>query len=338
MPVARRPPTRGRPVSDPSPLLVRGTSWRRRRHLARRSPATRPIGAVPVAAVEQAAAHGGRTIRRPAPGRKRRRRHGHGRGGARRRDAVRASRARPTRRDGLLDQERIFGSLLGPMPNIRATTNGVVICKGYVVAEFGDTTWRRSRPTRWPRACWPRSPASPCATGKIKNLDEPVGRTIKDGGYDSPHNALVTWKMHLQQETEWEGEMWGKKDDFVGTEAFGEGERKPRELQAARAPSTNTTTSASTASRCRCCAPSRSRCPTCSATRSWTSSARRTPGVDSVPQQLRRRRRQQAGVGERRHALGRRRVDQRPGHGPLRLPVAARRQVGRRSRSCRPTT
>ena len=54
---------------------------------------------------------------------------------------------------------------------------------------------------------------------------------MKDGGYDSPRNAQVTWKMHLQQETEWEGNMFGKKDDFVGKEAFGEGERKPRELQ-----------------------------------------------------------------------------------------------------------
>jgi CubicO group peptidase (beta-lactamase class C family) len=66
--------------------------------------------------------------------------------------------------------------------------------------------------------------------GKI-TVDDPVGKTVTDGGYDSPRNAQVTWKMHLQQETEWEGSMWGKKDDFVGTEAFGEGERKPRELQ-----------------------------------------------------------------------------------------------------------
>ena len=38
------------------------------------------------------------------------------------------------------DQERIFGSLLGSVPTKRAKTNGLVIYKGYVVAEFGDTT------------------------------------------------------------------------------------------------------------------------------------------------------------------------------------------------------
>jgi CubicO group peptidase (beta-lactamase class C family) len=67
--------------------------------------------------------------------------------------------------------------------------------------------------------------------GKVTNLDAAVGATVKDGGYDSPRNAQVTWKMHLQQETEWEGNMFGKKDDFVGAEAFGDGERKPRELK-----------------------------------------------------------------------------------------------------------
>ena len=35
--------------------------------------------------------------------------------------------------------------------------------------------------------------------------------------------------MHLQQESEWEGNMFGKQDNFIGKEAFGEGEMKPRE-------------------------------------------------------------------------------------------------------------
>ena len=127
------------------------------------------------------------------------------------------------------DQERIFGSLLGSVPTKRAKTNGLVIYKGYLVAEFGDTTWVD------PTYSVAKSMMSTVAgialrEGKIA-LDEPVGKTVKDGGYDSPRNAQVTWKMHLQQETEWEGNMFGKKDDFVGKEAFGEGERKPRELQ-----------------------------------------------------------------------------------------------------------
>lgn len=135
-----------------------------------------------------------------------------------------------TRAMDFSDQERIFGSLLGSVPNIRAKTNGLVIYKGYVVAEFGDTTW--ADPTySVAKSMLSTVAALAVRDGKITNLDEPVGRLVKDGGYDSPRNGLVTWKMHLQQETEWEGEMFGKKDDFVGTRAFGEGERKPRELK-----------------------------------------------------------------------------------------------------------
>jgi CubicO group peptidase (beta-lactamase class C family) len=128
------------------------------------------------------------------------------------------------------DQERIFGSMLGSVPNIRARTNGLVIYKGYAVAEFGDTTW--ADPTYSVAKSMMATVAGIAVRdGKIASLDEPVGRTVKDGGYDSPRNSLVTWKMHLQQETEWEGTMFSKKDDFVGKEAFGEGERKPRELK-----------------------------------------------------------------------------------------------------------
>jgi CubicO group peptidase (beta-lactamase class C family) len=126
------------------------------------------------------------------------------------------------------DQERIFGTLLGSVPNIRAHTNGVVIYKGYAVAEFGDPTWAD------PTYSVAKSMLSTVAgvavrDGKIMNLDQPVGTTIKDGGYDSPRNQQVTWKMHLQQESEWEGSMFGKQDNFIGKEAFGQGEKKPRE-------------------------------------------------------------------------------------------------------------
>jgi CubicO group peptidase (beta-lactamase class C family) len=117
------------------------------------------------------------------------------------------------------------------VPTIRTKTNAVVIYKGFVVAEFGDTTWPD------PTYSVAKSMLSTVAglavrDGKIADLDEPVGRVIKDGGYDSARNALVTWKMHLQQESEWEGAMFGKNADFVGAAAFGEGERKPRELKA----------------------------------------------------------------------------------------------------------
>ncbi len=145
-------------------------------------------------------------------------------------EAVAFARSREaTREIDFSDQERIFGSLLGSIPTRRATTNGVVIYKGYVVAEFGDTTW--VDPTYSVAKSMLATVAGIAVRDGLIVLDEPVGKKIKDGGYDSPHNRLVTWKMHLQQESEWEGEMFGKKHDFVGREQFGEGERQPRALQ-----------------------------------------------------------------------------------------------------------
>ena len=126
------------------------------------------------------------------------------------------------------DQERIFGTLLGSVPNIRAHTNGVVIYKGYVVAEFGDNTW--ADPTySVAKSMLSTVTAVAVRDGKIPDLNATLASTIKDGGYDSPRNSQITWKNHLNQESEWEGNMWGKPDNFIGHEAFGEGEMKPRE-------------------------------------------------------------------------------------------------------------
>ena len=144
-------------------------------------------------------------------------------------EAVTYAQSRESNREmDFSDQERIFGTLLGSVPNIRAKTNGVVIYKGYVVAEFGDTTW--ADPTYSVAKSMLATVAGIAVRdGLIKNLDAPVGEMVKDGGYDSPRNAQITWKHHLQQLSEWEGTMWGKQDNFIGHEAFGEGEMKPRE-------------------------------------------------------------------------------------------------------------
>jgi CubicO group peptidase (beta-lactamase class C family) len=126
-------------------------------------------------------------------------------------------------------QEKIFGTLLGPIPKSRAGTNGVIVRHGYIVAEFGDTS--NVAPTYSVAKSMLATVAGVAVRERlITNLSAPVGLQVKDGGYDAPQNAKVTWKNHLQQVTEWQGEMWGKKHDFVGTVAFGDGERKPREL------------------------------------------------------------------------------------------------------------
>jgi CubicO group peptidase (beta-lactamase class C family) len=143
--------------------------------------------------------------------------------------AVEWAEAHGSKWDFEKDQVRTFGKVLGTLPAQRAATNGIVLRHGYIVAEFGDTK------TNDPVYSAAKSFLSTTASiafekGLIRSVDDPVSGYIHDGGYDSPHNARITWKNHLQQESEWEGDMWGKNANFIGLEEFGNGQKKPREI------------------------------------------------------------------------------------------------------------
>src|SRR5580692_10587309 len=113
------------------------------------------------------------------------------------------------------DQRRTFGVPLGPLPKQRAATNGIILRHGYIVAEFGDT--KANDPVYSVAKSFLSTVCSLAVDkGLIKDVNDPVAKYIHDGGYDSPHNAKITWKNHLQQTSEWEGVMWGKNADFVG--------------------------------------------------------------------------------------------------------------------------
>ena len=129
------------------------------------------------------------------------------------------------------DQERIFGQPLGPLPKRRAHTNGLVIRHGYIVAEFGETD--RVDPTYSAAKSYLSTIAGLAYDrGLFTDVHHPVGQYVTDGGYDSPHNAQVTWHHHLQQTTEWEGTLWDRRSDFIGSVEFGSAEREPRDLRA----------------------------------------------------------------------------------------------------------
>lgn len=128
------------------------------------------------------------------------------------------------------DQVRTFGAVLGPLPKQRAATNGIILRHGYIVAEFGET--KANDPVYSVAKSFLSTVCSLAVTrGLIKDVNDPVAKYIHDGGYESSHNAQITWKNHLQQTSEWEGTLWGKNADFVGAEQFGAGQREPREIQ-----------------------------------------------------------------------------------------------------------
>lgn len=127
------------------------------------------------------------------------------------------------------DQVRTFGTPLGPVPRTRAGTNGIIVRHGYIVAEFGDV---KANDPVYSVAKSFLSTVAAIAFDRsaIKSVNDRVGNYVKDGGYDSPHNSAITWQHHLQQTSEWEGVLWGKNANFIGAEAFGRGERRPRDI------------------------------------------------------------------------------------------------------------
>lgn len=128
-------------------------------------------------------------------------------------------------------QSKIFGTPLGPLPASRALTNGIILRRGYIVAEWGDT--RAVDPSySMAKSYLSMILGVTIDRGLIADIHQPVGALIHDGGYEGARNAKVTWYHHVTQTSEWEGEMFGKAYDFVGKEAFGSAAREtPRELQ-----------------------------------------------------------------------------------------------------------
>ncbi len=103
-----------------------------------------------------------------------------------------------------------FPDILGPYKD-RGVSSGIIIRRGYIVAEWGDTN-RIDMTFSVAKSYLATVAGIAVDQGLIKDLDEPVGRTVKDGGFDSPHNAKITWRMLLTQTSEWEGTLWDKPD------------------------------------------------------------------------------------------------------------------------------
>lgn len=99
---------------------------------------------------------------------------------------------------------------LGPLKP-RGNPSGLVLVSGEEVGHFGDVDG--------PEVTFScaKSYLSALAgiafrDGLITDLDEPVGKKVKDGGFGSKQNASITWRHLLQQTSEWEGELFGLPD------------------------------------------------------------------------------------------------------------------------------
>jgi CubicO group peptidase (beta-lactamase class C family) len=125
--------------------------------------------------------------------------------------------------------------ILGPLEP-RGGPNGVILRGGRIVATWGDT--RRADATFSVAKSYLSLLAGVAvADGLIADLDEPVGQTVKDGGFEGPHNSLITWRHLLQQTSEWEGTLFGKSDAIdrnriVSLDGKANNKGEPRPLKA----------------------------------------------------------------------------------------------------------
>jgi CubicO group peptidase (beta-lactamase class C family) len=125
--------------------------------------------------------------------------------------------------------------IIGPTAP-RGDPNGLILRGRRIVAQWGDT--RRVDMTFSVTKSYLSIVAGLAfADGVIPDLDEPVGRTVHDGGFEGEHNGAVTWRHLLQQTSEWEGTLFGKSDqidryrvlasEFQGKPAPRKGEARP---------------------------------------------------------------------------------------------------------------
>jgi CubicO group peptidase (beta-lactamase class C family) len=105
----------------------------------------------------------------------------------------------------LPDQE-----ILGPIRN-RGPMSGMIVHRGYVVAEWGDTE-RADVAFSVTKSFLATTVGLALDRGLIASVDDRVAATVDDGGYDAPQNAAITWRHSLQQTSEWTGTLWDKPD------------------------------------------------------------------------------------------------------------------------------
>lgn len=103
-----------------------------------------------------------------------------------------------------------YPDVLGPTAD-RGGPAGVIVRGGYLVAEWGDV--RRVDMTFSVAKSYLSTVAGLAVDrGLIPNVHARVGELVRDGGFDSPHNAPITWHHLFTQTSEWEGTLWDKPD------------------------------------------------------------------------------------------------------------------------------
>lgn len=100
--------------------------------------------------------------------------------------------------------------ILGPTKP-REGSSGLVIRKGYIVAEWGDVE-RVDMTFSAVKSYLSTIMALALRDGLVNDIQAPVSRWLRDGKFASEHNRNITWHHLMNQTSDWQGTLWDVPD------------------------------------------------------------------------------------------------------------------------------
>jgi CubicO group peptidase (beta-lactamase class C family) len=100
--------------------------------------------------------------------------------------------------------------ILGPT-KAREGSAGLIIRKGYIVAEWGDIE-RVDMTFSAVKSYLSTIMALALRDGLVNDIHAPVSRWVRDGEFASEHNRNITWHHLMNQTSDWQGTLWGVPD------------------------------------------------------------------------------------------------------------------------------
>src|SRR5712691_7498537 len=136
---------------------------------------------------------------------------------------------------GVADEPPAPDNVLGPV-RPRGGPNGVVLRRGYIAAEWGDTG-RADMTFSVAKSYLATLAGIAVMRGLIRAIDDPVRGYALDDAFASAQNRSITWRHLLEQTSEWQGTLWGKPDTIdhnrdVGKSELGDADKgQPRPMR-----------------------------------------------------------------------------------------------------------
>ncbi|MGO4671463.1 serine hydrolase domain-containing protein [Bosea sp. 2YAB26] len=114
-----------------------------------------------------------------------------------------------------------WSEIVGPVRE-RGGPAGLILRGGRLVAEWGDTA-RADMTFSIAKSYIAVLAGLAVADGLIRDVDEPVAKTVDGPWFEGAQNAAITWRHLLQQSSEWQGEIFGKSDQVDHNRQIGPG-------------------------------------------------------------------------------------------------------------------